>query len=161
MSLSRKRKKELKRLKKQANKLWNSQQELLSRAGDVAQDATTQLSNYSREHLVPAVVSTYEHRIQPKVDSGARAVNAARHRLERGVSPYVKQVANDRRVKEAVRRVSKAAPVKKKTGPSAGSVIAIGAGVLAAAGIAYAVWQTFRADDELWVADDDSLFPNT
>ena len=25
----------------------------------------------------------------------------------------------------------------------------------AAAGVAYAVWQTFRADDELWVADDE------
>lgn len=162
VSLSRKRKKELKRLKKEANKLWNSQQELLTRAGDVAQEATTQLGNYSREHLVPAVVDTYEHRIQPKVESGARAVHAARARLERNLSPYVKQVTNDRRVKDAVRRVSKVAPVKpKKSGPSAGSIIAIGAGVLAAAGVAYAVWQTFRADDELWVADDDSLFPNT
>ena len=28
------------------------------------------------------------------------------------------------------------------------------AGVLAAAGVAYAVWQTFRADDELWIADE-------
>ena len=36
-----------------------------------------------------------------------------------------------------------------------GTYLAIGAGIIAAAGVAYAVWQTFRADDELWVADDE------
>ncbi|MGO3885290.1 MAG: DNA helicase [Mycetocola sp.] len=162
MSLSRKRKKELKQLKKQANKLWNSQQELLNKASDVAQEARAQLGNYSREQLVPAMVNTYESRIQPKVDSGARALSTARRRIERGVSPYIDSVVNDRRVQNAVSRVTKAAPVPtKKSGPSAGAVIAIGVGVVAAAGVAYAVWQTFRADDELWVADDDSLFPNS
>ncbi len=28
-------------------------------------------------------------------------------------------------------------------------------GVLTLAGVAYAAWQTFRADDDLWVADDE------
>jgi hypothetical protein len=37
--------------------------------------------------------------------------------------------------------------------------LAIGAGVIAVAGIGYAVWQTFRADDELWVADDEAVPP--
>jgi hypothetical protein len=29
-----------------------------------------------------------------------------------------------------------------------------GVGVVAAAGLAYAAWQTLRADDELWVSDE-------
>ena len=36
--------------------------------------------------------------------------------------------------------------------------------LVAAAGVGYAAWQTFRADDELWVSDDeadDPLAPNT
>ena len=34
----------------------------------------------------------------------------------------------------------------------------VGIGV-AAAGLLYAVWQTFRADDELWVADEEPTAP--
>ena len=49
----------------------------------------------------------------------------------------------------------RAAEVKRKQGPGVGTYLAIGAGVIAAAGVAYAVWQTFRADDELWVADEE------
>ena len=47
----------------------------------------------------------------------------------------------------------------QKSGPGAGTVIAIGLGVVAAAGLLYAVWQTFRADDELWVADEEPTAP--
>lgn len=42
----------------------------------------------------------------------------------------------------------------KKKGMGAGGVIAILLGIAAAVGVAYAAWQTLRADDELWVADD-------
>ena len=45
--------------------------------------------------------------------------------------------------------------MKQKQGPGVGTYLAIGAGIIAAVGVAYAVWQTFRADDELWVADDE------
>ena len=66
-------------------------------------------------------------------------------------------IANDARVRRAVERVSPraAAVVKQKQGAGIGTYLAIGAGIIAAAGVAYAVWQTFRADDELWVADDE------
>ena len=50
------------------------------------------------------------------------------------------------------------APPKK--GVSAGGVIAILLGVAAAAGVIYAAWQTLRADDELWVADDPLRAPD-
>jgi hypothetical protein len=50
-------------------------------------------------------------------------------------------------------------PAPKKS-VSAGSVIAIILGVAAAAGVLYAAWQTLRADDELWVADDPLRAPD-
>ena len=43
-------------------------------------------------------------------------------------------------------------PVRPASGP--GRYILIGIGLMAVAGIAYAAWQTLRADDELWVSDD-------
>jgi hypothetical protein len=49
---------------------------------------------------------------------------------------------------------------KQKKKSSAGGVIAIVLGVVAAAGVLYAAWQTLRADDELWVADDPLAAPD-
>ena len=48
----------------------------------------------------------------------------------------------------------------KRKGIGAGGVIAILLGVAAAAGVLYAAWQTLRADDELWVADDPLRAPD-
>ena len=47
-----------------------------------------------------------------------------------------------------------------KKGIGAGGVIAIILGVAAAVGVLYAAWQTLRADDELWVADDPLRAPD-
>jgi hypothetical protein len=41
-----------------------------------------------------------------------------------------------------------------------GTVVGIILGTLAAIGVGYALWQTFRADDELWVAEDDMSSAN-
>jgi hypothetical protein len=62
--------------------------------------------------------------------------------------------------------VSKAAP-KGKAAPApttggglgAGGVVGLAVGAVAVAGIGYAVWQTLRADDDLWVADDEPDLP--
>ena len=54
----------------------------------------------------------------------------------------------------AVKLAQKALP-KKKSGPGIGSIVGLTLGVLAVVGIGYAVWQTLRADDDLWVADDE------
>ena len=51
-------------------------------------------------------------------------------------------------------------PPPAKSGMGAGGVIAIILGVAAALGILYAAWQTLRADDELWVADDPLRAPD-
>ena len=84
-----------------------------------------------------------------------------------GSAMSVWDAANDTRAKLAAGRgielskaFSKAAPVPVKSGPGAGGVIAIILGVAAALGILYAAWQTLRADDELWVADDPLRAPD-
>jgi hypothetical protein len=56
---------------------------------------------------------------------------------------------------------AKPAPVPPpKQGMGAGGVIALILGVAAALGVLYAAWQTLRADDELWVADDPLRAPD-
>lgn len=60
----------------------------------------------------------------------------------------------------ATAKLSLAAPKKKKKSLGAGGVIAIILGVAATAGVLYAAWQTLRADDELWVADDPLRAPD-
>lgn len=173
MSLSRKRTKELKQLKGSAAELWEAQQEVLNHANSVAREASRQLGNFSREQVVPTVRDTYEHRVVPTVDRGIHytrgAVDGVKRGITDGVVPAVGgvvgtvlsigDIAKDTRVQAALRRLHgpEAFVPAKKSGPGAGTVIAIGLGVLAAAGVAYAVWQTFRADDELWVADDEPV----
>ncbi|KQM16712.1 DNA helicase [Plantibacter sp. VKM Ac-2880] len=170
MSLSRKRRKELKKLKGSAADLWDSQQDVLNHANEVAREVSRQLGNFSKEQVAPVVRDTYEHRVVPTVDRGIKysrnAVDGVKHGISHGVVPAVGgvvgtvlsigDIAKDTRVQSALRRLhvpEQVLPAKK--GAGAGTVIAIGLGVLAAAGVAYAVWQTFRADDELWVSDEE------
>jgi hypothetical protein len=61
--------------------------------------------------------------------------------------------------KKASKNLAKKLP-HQNDGIGAGGVIAIILGVVAAAGVAYAAWQTLRADDELWVADDPLRAPD-
>ena len=70
-------------------------------------------------------------------------------------------------MREALSRVSKAgAKVGARVAPAAarssgpGRYILIGVGVVAATGLAYAAWQTLRADDELWVSDEPDNEPS-
>ena len=188
MSLSRKRKKELRKLQDQASTLWESQQVLLGQAGEVAREAGRQLGNYNREQVVPAVQHTYEKYAAPYVDQGVKtsrkvyndkivpaagavigsalsvwdAANEKRSDLAAGRGfGSVDFAALQKKAEKYGKRASKqlvVAPPKK--GVSAGGVIAILLGVAAAAGVIYAAWQTLRADDELWVADDPLRAPD-
>ena len=174
MSLSRKRKKELRKLQTQANSLWESQQVLVGEAAAVAREASRQLGNYSREQVVPQVHQKYETYAAPYVD---KSVKVSKKVLNDTIVPAAGAVvgsamsvwdaANHTRTKlasgrglELSKAFSKAAPVPVKSGPGAGGVIAIILGVAAALGILYAAWQTLRADDELWVADDPLRAPD-
>lgn len=72
MSLSRKRKKELRKLQDQANKLWDAQQVLVGEASHVAREAGRQLGNYSREQVLPTVHEKYDRYAAPYVDRGVQ-----------------------------------------------------------------------------------------
>lgn len=166
VSLSRKRKKELRRLQNDANKLWESQQEVAGQAAQIARAAGRQLGTVTREDVLPAVHDSYERHVAPVVNRG---VNASRKVVDKTIVPAVGgvigtalsawDVANEKR-----RSVSwlpgYVEPAPAKRGPSVGSVIAVILGVAAAVGVVYAAWQTLRADDELWVADDPLGTPN-
>lgn len=165
MNITRKRKKELKQLQGSANQLWSAQQSLLGEAAGIAREASRQLGNYGREQVVPTVQHEYETRVAPYVDRG---VGISRKFVDKRVVPVVGGVVGTAisawdAAKTTRERVSHGGPVftlasapvvAPKKGTSAGSVIAIILGVGAAIGVLYAAWQTLRADDELWVADD-------
>lgn len=165
MNLSRKRKKELRKLQGSAEQIWAEQQKLAANAADLAREAGRQLGNFNREQLVPTVTHAYETNVAPVVDRGLRA---SRTFVDKKVVPAVGGVvgtalsawdaAAERRHEIASSRfVPKriAAVIEpKKKGIGAGGVIAIVLGAIAAAGVLYAAWQTLRADDELWIADD-------
>lgn len=164
MSLTRKRKKELRRLQNDATELWESQQVLVSHAADVAREAGRQLGNVGREQVLPAVQDTYNRRVAPTVD---RSIRFGRQVVDDKVVPIVGgvvgtalsawDVANAKRQGISFSR-QPVAPVKR--GPGIGSVIAIIVGVAAGIGVLYAAWQALRTDDELWVADDPLAAPD-
>ncbi|MDR6867936.1 hypothetical protein J2Y69_002544 [Microbacterium resistens] len=163
MGLSRKRKKELHRLQGDANKLWEAQQVLVGEAANVAREASRQLGNFSREQVVPTVQDVYAHRVVPAVDRG---VKFSKHLVDDRVVPAVGgaigtaltawDIANAKRSGSHGRAstVQLVAPAPEKKSRGIGTVIAVVLGIGAAVGVLFAAWQTLRADDELWVADD-------
>lgn len=173
MALSRTRQKELSKLKRSAGDLWDRQRETLDHASEVLREATNQARAFSREEIAPRVSDVYTEHVQPAVASGiagARSAGSAvKDRVTSDVLPALSnavgsaiaviEAARDPRVREVVRsatrgggkaRVVAAAP---KKGPGPGTFILIGLGVVAVAGVAYAAWQTLRADESLWVED--------
>lgn len=167
MSLSRKRKKQLRRLQKDANRLWEDQQVVVGHAADVAREAGRQLGNFNREQVVPVVQDTFNRRVAPVVDRG---VKMGKHVVDDKVVPIVGgvvgtaltawDVANAKRYGVAAPAPRGAFGKKQKKGPGLGSIVAIVLGAAAAAGVLYAAWQALRADDELWVADDPLAAPD-
>jgi hypothetical protein len=112
----------------------------------VAQTAASTAGKYAgvaRERLVGDVIPA----VGTVVGTALSVVDHARAARSAAFRGDFKQAG-----KEFTRKVEVA---KQKSGPGAGAVIAIGLGVVAAVGVLYAVWQTFRADDELWVADEE------
>jgi hypothetical protein len=174
MALSRKREKELKRLREAAYDLWDDQKEVLEHATKVVREASRQAGHVGREEVAPRVKDAIDNHVRPGIASGLAATrtvaDSARERLAHDLLPGVAsalssalavlEVAKDPRVREALGKASRAGsqlasravPARKSSGP--GRYILLGLGLVAAAGIAYAAWQTLRADDELWVSDE-------
>ena len=175
MALSRKRRKELNRLKSQAEDLWEDQKEILDHASKVVRDASRQAAHYAREDVAPRIKDAYEDRVLPAVNSGIKgarsAASSTREKFVGDVLPAVSsalgtalaaiEVAKNQQVRDAIGRVAKmSSDVGIKTGlikpkpAGPGRYILIGLGVVAAAAVAYAAWQTLRADDDLWIDDE-------
>jgi hypothetical protein len=170
MGLSRKRQRELKRLKRSAEELWDEQRDAIEHASAVLRDARRQASNYAREEVGPRVRDAYEDNVRPAFESGfratRRAASTARDRFSGDVLPTISgalgsalamlEAAKNPQVRSVAKKVSKAGQrvgivEPKSAGP--GRYILIGLGLVAFAGIAYAAWQTLRADDDLWIED--------
>ncbi|GAA1733018.1 hypothetical protein [Microcella frigidaquae] len=180
MELSRKRQRELKKLRREAENVWDEQREVLERAAGILRDASRQAASVARDDVAPRVRQTYEKRIVPGVEAGVdsvrHAASATRDRFVDDVLPAVTgaigsaiavlDVARDKRIRDALRQVSstgrelatrgsqRVGIVEVKSQPGPGRYILIGLGVVATAAIAYAAWQTLRTDDDLWVEEE-------
>jgi len=175
MALSRKRQNELNKLKRSAEELWDEQREALEHASAVLKDARRQAANYAREEVGPRARETYESRLLPAMASGVaasrHAASRASERFSDDVLPALSgaigsalamvDVAKDSRIRAILKQASAAATnagrqaqiiePAKKSGP--GRYILIALGAVAVVGVAYAAWQTLRADDDLWIED--------
>lgn len=163
MKLSRKRRRELRKLRGEAQELLDHQRVLLGNAGEVLHEASRQAKKLSDEHIAPHVdvaVEAARPTINRGIDSARRAANAIR----RVTAPLVAgalvttiqkldaidQKDASRQVRGFGERTGFLQPAKKKR--RVGSIVAISVGIAAAAGVGYSLWQAFRTDDELWVA---------
>jgi hypothetical protein len=176
MALARKHKKALKKLKGSATHVVDEQREVLEHANDVLREARKQLTRYAKDDLGPTVRDTYDSRIKPRVTgsiaAGRAATNTARAHVAHDVLPAISGAigstlavlssANDPRVRDIAKKAGKRTKkltkqAQKRVAPQksggVGGFILLGLGVVAAAGIAYAAWQTLRADDDLWIED--------
>ena len=112
MSLSRKRRKELKRLRSSAEELWGNQQHLLEEANAVAREASRQLGHFTREEVVPRARTGYESYVRPRMEQARSVAKGAGDTLERTVGNAlgsvlsIGDIANDARVRRAVERIS-------------------------------------------------------
>ncbi len=166
MELSRKQKRELKKLRQQASSVLEEQREVLSHAGAVAQEAGRHAKQFSDTYVAPRVDEAFEN-VRPTIDRGVTFARRAGTQARLLAAPVLaaalaSTVRGLDRIEshDAARQVQSFGvqqgllkPAKKKGG--IGRVIAIGAGVAAAAAVGYTLWQAFRSDDELWVAPED------
>ena len=177
MALSRKQKKELKKFKKHAFDVWSEQREVVSHAGKVLSDARDHGVTYAQKNVTPRIKHAVDQNVRPAVSqglsAGSHAATVAQDRLKHDIYPAISSylsgldLVDQKQVAKAVKKAkkqggkfasqaSKYAPTKKKSGPGVGGVLLIGLGVVALGGLVFAAVQTLRADDELWVADDDA-----
>jgi cobalamin biosynthesis Mg chelatase CobN len=206
--VSKTRNKELKKLRGNAQALWQDQQALLDRASTVLKEARRQANFLTQEEWLPRARDAYSTRLGPYVtrssDVSRKAAESATKAYTDTILPAVtsaataaaalagtartaipgsgaagkkqtasaakkaadtsKKAAKVAAAVAAAKAVSKAASKgssrsKSSSGIGAGGIVGIVVASVAAVGIGYAVWQTLRADDDLWVADDEPDLP--
>ncbi|SDS08294.1 hypothetical protein [Agrococcus carbonis] len=166
LELTRKRAKEIKKLRKKADKIWAEQRVVSHHAAELAREARDQARAYGNESLLPAA----EHALHRGVDASRNGLASATRGWNKQVVPAIAsglgsfaamaQIAKDDRVKSAIDSVRRYATVPEvaparsaKSGPNAFQWVLIGVGAVAVVSAAYAAWQTLRADDDLWIPD--------
>jgi len=160
MGSSRKIMSEAEILRAHAEELLHEQQRVLAHAGAVVREASRELGRVTSEEVIPRVVagtrSTAKNTRDKLVDDVLPSVAAVI-----GSTLSVIDAARDQRLRQVTSRVSalasKGKPLVLPAVKSAGLGKYIGLGLAAAAliGIGYVAWQTFRADDELWISEDE------
>jgi hypothetical protein len=173
LDLSKKQKKELKKLQQSAAHVWEAQQVVAASAAELAKQAGRQLETFGRQQVAPTVEEKYHEHVGPYVDRARpyvdRGMKASKKFVELSLLPVAGTVAGKAMMamdaaavaREKVAHLRGGAPVEPpKKKKSAGPVIALILGIGAAVGVLYAAWQTLRADDELWVADDPLAAPD-
>ncbi len=143
-----KRQRELTKLKDQAEELWEDQKDLLENAGHVLKEAV----GYAKDEVTP--------RVKTSIDTGLTAARSAASatgdKIKDDVFPVLAGglAAAGAVGRKAGQKVGIVQPPKPSSS-GVGKYILIALGVVAAAGVAYAIWQTLRADDDLWVEEED------
>ena len=122
MELNRDTRKEMARLAREAQELWEDQRGVFMNAKKVARHAGRSAGEAAKRDVWPRAHETYRENIGPVLAKLPWSLAAK-------------------------------APVKATPNPFVYVLMAVGALALAAVG--YAAWQTLRADDDLWVEEDD------
>lgn len=209
-------KKQVKKVQKDAQRLWSDQQALLTRANSIGRDALPHVQGFAKDRLdkvVPGATTLVAEKVAPVVGKASKAAGSyaasttkdaltgvllpavssataaaialaeeagGRLGLPDSVTTQGKKVtdrlgavtktgykseakagaklkAAGKAGKLAAKQGSKqiAKTTGTKNGLGVGGVLGILLGVGLLVGIGYAVWQTLRADDDLWVADED------
>lgn len=144
-------------IRREAQAILREQQRILAQASSVARQATHDFGRYTQDEVFPRIAS-----------GSRRGVNSARNAIVDDVLPAVGaavgaalNLLDGKSARGAVSAARKAlsgsSSTKSASGPGVGTIVAVGIGVAAMIGIGYVAYQTFRADDELWVAEDDDL----
>ncbi len=168
VSLSKKRKKELRKLQGTAEKVLEAQRLVAADAADLARATGSQLRHLGEEVVVPEARARYRKYVEPSVNRArpyAEAGYAKGKKFFDGrVIPAAGSVvgrlagAYDATATKLGARTIVIEEPKKKS--NAGAVIAAVLGIAAAVGIFVAAYRALSADDELWVADEPVASPD-
>ena len=120
------------------------------------------------EHeVLPAVASAIASALavldaakSPQVRDAIRRVSSGTEQVTKKVSKSADKFGKNVS-KNAIEIGRKVGVVEKPKSSGPGKYILIGLAAVAAAGVAYAIWQTLRADDDLWIDDDIDAGPDT
>ncbi|HUH53274.1 MAG TPA: DNA/RNA helicase [Microbacteriaceae bacterium] len=165
MALSRKRKRELKKLRAHTESLLDQQRDVLQNAGVVFSEATRQAKQLGSEELMPRVNKKLDA-VRPQVERNLATMRRASDRVKVAVAPVVatalaKTVTaldniDARNAAQQVEQFGRDRGILKKPRRSRVGIFAIGVGVVAAAAVGVALWQAFRdEDDDMWVSSED------